>query len=206
VRTAIISDIHGNLGGLVAVLADAESCACERIICLGDLIDGGPENAAVVEMIRTREIATVRGNHDFGEHFGLAEDLCAYLKELPEVIADPPSTVYTHISPRRRQKKVRDEFEAWNIFDECPQRLTFVGHVHVPAVYGNDTDLPTTSVQHYRYGSGPIRLKSEHRYVICVGAVGYPRDHVQRPRYGIYDSRDDCIEIRSVDGPVLDLG
>lgn len=37
-RTAIISDIHGNLPGLELVLADVEAKNVGRILCLGDLV------------------------------------------------------------------------------------------------------------------------------------------------------------------------
>ena len=38
-----------------------------------------------------------------------------------------------------------------------------------------------------------------------VGAVGYPRDGLRKIRYGIYDQRADTIEIRALDGPLLDF-
>ena len=41
-RTASISDIHGNYDGLLAVLADIARLQCDRILCQGDLVDGGP--------------------------------------------------------------------------------------------------------------------------------------------------------------------
>jgi predicted phosphodiesterase len=63
-KIALISDIHGNLLGLQAVIEDIEACRCDRIICLGDMVDGGNYNDEVVRFIRDNEIACVRGNHD----------------------------------------------------------------------------------------------------------------------------------------------
>ncbi|MCA9041391.1 MAG: metallophosphoesterase, partial [Planctomycetaceae bacterium] len=39
---AIISDIHGNLEALQAVLEDIKSRSIEEIYCLGDIVGYGP--------------------------------------------------------------------------------------------------------------------------------------------------------------------
>ena len=63
-RIAIISDIHGNLPALEAVLADIAARGIETIYCLGDLIGKGPDGAAAVDMCRAQCVATVQGNWD----------------------------------------------------------------------------------------------------------------------------------------------
>ena len=45
-KRAIISDIHGNLEALTAVLADIESQDITEIYCLGDVIGYGPDPRA----------------------------------------------------------------------------------------------------------------------------------------------------------------
>lgn len=47
-RIAVISDIHGNLPALEAVLKDIKKQNIERIYCLGDLAGKGPSPAEVV--------------------------------------------------------------------------------------------------------------------------------------------------------------
>lgn len=47
-RIAIISDIHGNLPALRAVLNDIESRAIDQIVCLGDLVDFAPWSNEVI--------------------------------------------------------------------------------------------------------------------------------------------------------------
>lgn len=63
-RIAVISDIHGNLPALKAVLDDIDLFHVDAIYCLGDLTDGAPWNNEVVELIRSRAIPTLMGNHD----------------------------------------------------------------------------------------------------------------------------------------------
>lgn len=63
-RIAVISDIHGNLPALEAVLQDMERRDINRIFCLGDLVGKGPSPAEVVDRIRERCEAVVQGNWD----------------------------------------------------------------------------------------------------------------------------------------------
>jgi len=59
----ILSDIHGNLEALDAVLADAKGIY-DRILCLGDLAGYGADPNAVIEWARANATSIVRGNHD----------------------------------------------------------------------------------------------------------------------------------------------
>ncbi len=63
-KTAIISDIHGNLEALEAVLADIDHRGIPEVICLGDIVGYGPDPAACVDLVRDRCRVTIRGNHD----------------------------------------------------------------------------------------------------------------------------------------------
>ena len=60
-RLLLISDIHGNLEALNAIL---ERIRYDRIVCMGDLVDYGPDPLAIIDWIRDNKIPTVRGNHD----------------------------------------------------------------------------------------------------------------------------------------------
>ena len=57
----MISD-HGNYAGLLAVLADIGKQQCDRILCLGDLVDGGSQSIEVVRLFQKQSIQTVQGN------------------------------------------------------------------------------------------------------------------------------------------------
>lgn len=83
-RTAIISDVHGNYNGLITVLNDIDRNKCDRIICLGDIVDGGDRNEETVNKIRSRSIQCVKGNHDEFNDLKLTSDINNYLLSLPE--------------------------------------------------------------------------------------------------------------------------
>jgi predicted phosphodiesterase len=63
-RLAIISDIHGNLVALEAVLADIAQQHCDQIICLGDVVEDGPNPRECLHKILELGCETVMGNTD----------------------------------------------------------------------------------------------------------------------------------------------
>ncbi|WIG60757.1 MAG: Diadenosine tetraphosphatase related serine/threonine protein phosphatase [Ktedonobacterales bacterium] len=63
-RIAIISDIHGNLIALNAVLDDLAREPLDQIICLGDVASFGPQPAEVVARLRAAGCPVVMGNAD----------------------------------------------------------------------------------------------------------------------------------------------
>src|SRR5688500_3516953 len=62
-RWAILSDIHGNIEALEAVLADASAQGAEKIAILGDTIDYGPNPIECLEHAAKADVWLV-GNHE----------------------------------------------------------------------------------------------------------------------------------------------
>jgi len=72
-RIALISDVHGNLTALEAVLDDITARGITRIFNLGDNAGKGPRGSAVVDRVRDVCEVNIRGNwDDFLE--GIGED------------------------------------------------------------------------------------------------------------------------------------
>ncbi|HKD74120.1 MAG TPA: metallophosphoesterase family protein [Ktedonobacterales bacterium] len=63
-RIAVISDIHGNAVALESVLSDLQRDPVDRVVCLGDAIQGGPQPAEVVAQLRALACPVVMGNAD----------------------------------------------------------------------------------------------------------------------------------------------
>jgi 3',5'-cyclic AMP phosphodiesterase CpdA len=61
-RIAVVSDIHGNLTALEAVIADVRQAAPDLVLHGGDLADGGSSPCAVVDRIRELGWRGVAGN------------------------------------------------------------------------------------------------------------------------------------------------
>jgi len=62
---AVIADIHGNLPALEAVIAALERLQPDHVALNGDLINGIPFSAQVVDRVREFDWLVVRGNHEF---------------------------------------------------------------------------------------------------------------------------------------------
>lgn len=65
-RLAVFSDVHGNIQGLTAVLADIDRRQPDLVWCGGDLVGYGANPREVIATIRDRAIPTVMGNYDDG--------------------------------------------------------------------------------------------------------------------------------------------
>lgn len=67
-KIAIISDIHGNMQALEAVLTGIKNEKCDKIFCLGDLAMAGPEPAKAIERIKSLQeqgsLDVIQGNTD----------------------------------------------------------------------------------------------------------------------------------------------
>jgi len=73
-RIAILSDVHGNCVGLDAALSDLQQHPADQIVCLGDMIQGGPQPAEVVARLRALDCPIVLGNADAWLLTGQATD------------------------------------------------------------------------------------------------------------------------------------
>ena len=59
-KRAIISDIHGNLAALEAVLAHIRQQQVSEIFCLGDVVGYGPDPNVVVERVQAQSVRGAR--------------------------------------------------------------------------------------------------------------------------------------------------
>lgn len=68
-KIAVISDIHGNLEALKAVLEDIKQEGCEKIFALGDYAMAGPQPVETVDWFmqnsEKENITMIQGNTDF---------------------------------------------------------------------------------------------------------------------------------------------
>ncbi len=122
-RIAIISDIHGNIPALDAVMEDIQRRDIKRIICLGDIVGKGPHPEVAVDLVRNHCEEVVKGNWDDGitkphdnqdiiwHQERLGEERMNYLRNLPfsvdffmggklvRLFHASPESVYKRIQP-----------------------------------------------------------------------------------------------------------
>lgn len=63
-KFAVLSDIHGNMFALRAVLEDMKQFDIERVLCLGDLAMAGPEPNKTIDFVKTQDWTVIQGNTD----------------------------------------------------------------------------------------------------------------------------------------------
>ncbi len=192
-KILIISDIHGNLAALQAVL-DAEPQA-DLTVCLGDLVDYGPQPAECVALVRQCVQAVVMGNHDHAvghhadpgcspayEHLAqvtrdysigvLGREASHYLATLPlrgHFERGGAQFCAVHAAPSDPLFKYlppdspEREWESEAAFAHHPDVL-LLGHTHLPLVKSVDT---TT--------------------VVNPGSVGQPKGGDPRAAYAVWE-------------------
>ena len=63
-EAAFLSDVHGNLPALEAVLADLSHRGITEVYFLGDVLGKGPAVGEVISLLRARCTGAVYGNWD----------------------------------------------------------------------------------------------------------------------------------------------
>ena len=201
-RYAILSDIHGNLEALHAVLAHADSHA-DAVLVLGDVVGYGADPQACLERVAERADAVVAGNHEHGvvgmldlEWFNdrarlalewtrgqLDDDHLAWLRTRPLTVEIDDATL-VHASPDQPAEwdYLLSAEDGFDVFGAFATRLCFVGHSHRPGAWSVGS-----SGRAHEPGAREIELEAGRRYVINVGSVGQPRDHDPRASYALWD-------------------
>lgn len=194
-RIAIISDIHSNLQALIKALSLIDELNVDEIYCLGDIVGYGGNPNECVDLIRSRALQCVLGNHDLAAvdtlqaegftrqgriaaewtHGVLTPENTEFLSKLPYRIEIPPATL-VHASPSDPElwSYVLSLEDAAPQFEHFTTPLCFIGHSHVASVCGED--LKTFS------------LKTGVRFLVNVGSVGQPRDGNPQLSFGLLDT------------------
>lgn len=199
-KLAVISDVHGNVPALAAVLDDIDRWQPDRLIVAGDLINRGPNSLECLQLLQARRpgYAAIQGNHegfvlrcadrvqDPGDvggdlsrfaHF-TAEQMGAALAPIREWphhldIDDPDAgTVHvTHGSRLGNREGILPDTEG----DELAARI------------GDPRDLFIAAHTHR-----PLIKHFRETLIVNVGSVGTPFDRDPRAAYGRLHFADGC--------------
>ena len=189
---AVISDIHGNLEALEAVLRDIPEEA-ERVFCLGDVIGYGASPNECCDLVRREEMPVITGNHDLAvvdldtdlDWFNpvaeaavrwtreqLNEENGDFLRSRPRMM-QTSEALFVHGSVRDPDEYIiNGAIAAENLeilkteYPNVP--LCFFGHTHVKAV------APSPNGQSSDENS--LDLGDNGPYLVNPGSVGQPRD------------------------------
>lgn len=205
-RIAIISDIHGNLPALAAVLECIDELRADTIYCLGDIVGYGPFPNESVELVKERCKTAVLGNHDSGvlgetsiDHFNpygqagvrwtidnITPENLKFLASLPLAVTEQDLTL-VHSSPVDPIEwhyvlTLQGAAEAFRAFHT---RYCFIGHTHLPIVVNENLSVNLPSA-------------AGGRYLINVGSVGQPRDGNPAAAFGLLDTDTGSYELHRV--------
>ena len=223
-KRAILSDIHGNLEALEAVLADIRTQGVDAIYCLGDIVGYGPNPRECGDRVMEFQ-KVILGNHDQGalydpEGFSSGAEKAIFwtrqqletpgddptqtvkrwdfLNELPRTLREGPFT-FVHGSVRNPLNEYVFPEDIYNVrklerIFSLIDKFCFQGHTHVPGVFTEDGRFLGPDEIGGRY---PLK---GGKAMFNVGSVGQPRDSDPRSCYALVS--DDLIEYRRVAYPL----
>jgi diadenosine tetraphosphatase ApaH/serine/threonine PP2A family protein phosphatase len=220
VKRAVISDIHGNIEALEAVLADAREQGATKFYCLGDIVGYGPNPRECVDRVLSFD-AVILGNHDQGalydpEGFSSGAERAIFwtrdqletvqddaeqaakrwdfLSQLPRTVREP-QCLFVHGSPRNPLNEYVFPEDVYNQrklerLFALVDRFSFQGHTHVPGIFTEDNRFQAPAEFGYQ-----CKLPSG-KAMINVGSVGQPRDGDPRACYVLLS--EEQLEYRRV--------
>jgi len=221
-RVLIISDIHGNLEALQAVLKAVRPW--DQLWNLGDVVGYGASPNEVVELMRTHATSSVRGNHDkvasgieSPQTFNasareaiewtrarLTPESVEWLKSQPGgplQIANANATL-VHGSPVHEDIYILTIRDAWQPLTDMQQQCTFFGHTHVQGGFGWEDGRWFTVTPAHRRENGAshwtLQLENNRRYLLNPGSVGQPRDLDPRAAFAIYDTDEKTVTFHRI--------
>jgi diadenosine tetraphosphatase ApaH/serine/threonine PP2A family protein phosphatase len=213
-RALVISDIHGNLQALEAVLAAVG--AVDQVWNLGDTVGYGANPNEVIDIMRSVATVNVRGNHDrvccgltssqgFNPvaaeaanwtHHMLTPENLHWLREMPKgPVAATARAMCAHGSPLHEDHYIVSMRDAWTPLQRMQTEITFFGHTHVQGGFSQREAEWEEERPQYEEQDAPeqvmIDVPEGTRHLINPGSVGQPRDCDWRASFAIYD---DAVE------------
>jgi predicted phosphodiesterase len=158
VRIAAVSDIHGNLSALDAVLADIDGRGVDVIVNLGDILSGPLLPRQTADRLMELDLPTISGNHErqvlcmdpdqMGASDRYASDTITeaqrtWMRALPGVMRFSDDVFMCHATPQNDvdcylEDLVDGELRPTSLrsIEErtgaCDASLIFCGHSHIP--------------------------------------------------------------------------
>jgi putative phosphoesterase len=199
-RILVVSDIHANWPALAAIDQSYDAC-----LCLGDLVDYGPDPLACVRWAMTHATYAIKGNHDHGVAQGIP------------VTGETGFRYLTRTSRPSMWEALGPEERRYLLQLPVTQRLTLGGR-HILMVHATPRD-PLDEYLVKDPSSWSKRLQNEQAQIVCVGhthiqyrlqvngvtvlnpgSVGLPRDGDPRAAYAVIGDND--IELRRAAYPI----
>ena len=214
-RFLLLSDIHANVTALDTCLAAVKG-RWDRVYCLGDLVDYGPDPNEATQRVIDLAPAIIRGNHDKAvagitdlDDFNPVAQLAAQWtrqemrKEILDYVAQLPMGPKTvdGITLVHGAYEDEDEYvfvpgQAMGGLLESPTDVTFFGHTHHQG--GFSYRAGQIGMIQLRPDHGPkfaaLRMESGTRYLLNPGSIGQPRDGDPRAAFAIADQEHQIIE------------
>ena len=210
-RTAVISDIHGNLEAFEAVLYHAQKAEVDNYVCLGDVVGYGANPSECIEILQSLSCPCILGNHDAAvidipinmkqdgrrvinwTRKSLSKAAMFFLRSMEDLIYDG-DICYCHSTPYKPRNwyYVAEKTYISSSFARSKAKLLFVGHTHVPVAITRKNFF-CVYIRSPEHGA-VVPVADINRQIFNGGSIGQPRDGDSRASYLIYDRSKKQVE------------
>ncbi len=196
-RILVLADIHGNRAALEAIQEPFDAC-----LCVGDLVDYGPEPGPCIDWVRDNALYCVRGNHDHGAAQDVSVQGATGFRFLTSVTR--PLTVAMLTS---RQRRFLADLPTSRMFTIGGKRFLLVHatprdpmdeyalpdpEFWAPRIQGLNVDYVLAGHTHQ-----PYTLRVNGTTIVNPGSVGLNRDGDPRASYAIID--DEGVQLKRIE-------
>ncbi|QSG13791.1 metallophosphoesterase family protein [Halapricum desulfuricans] len=191
-KIGVISDVHGNIVALDAVLEDMPDV--DELVCAGDVVGYNPWPGECVDTIRDADAPTIEGNHDravvTGQYPGFNDMAAAGVEYAREQLTDEQIEWLAALPTERTLFGGRVKLVHGHPDD--PDHYTRPSEFSPDLLDGEDVlIMGHTHVQHHEIYDDGI--------VLNPGSVGQPRDRDHRAAYSIVDLDERTVDERRVE-------
>lgn len=210
-KLSILSDIHGNIQGLQAVLKDIESRGADIVWCGGDLVGYGANPGEVIEEIQRQGIPTVMGNYDDGIGYFRIACGCDYPNEAA-MERGQRSIVWTKANTTEDHKrylrnlpyKLQREIEGHQVVlvHGSPALLNEYLFVDVADdVFQKYLELTRADVLIFGHTHKPFHKVLGGKHLVNSGSVGKPKHGNPNATYVMLDITSSGVSVEIVEVP-----
>ncbi len=199
-RVLVVSDIHANWEALRSI-----PDGFDRVLCLGDLVDYGPDPVPCLQWIHDRDAFCVRGNHDEAVAHAIscrcAESMREASERTREIMRDEVDSKELALlgsRPLRAHVELGDvRFELVHATPSDPL-YTYL-RPSQPARWAEEVAQIDADVILVGHTHLPMILRFGNKIVVNPGSVGQPRDGDARAAFAIIEDGEPRLERREYD-------
>ncbi len=198
-RILVISDVHGNIEALNAVLKEPH----DAVLFAGDIVDYGPRPKECLQKLKEETLFFVRGNHDNAAGFGVD---CRCSPAMHDLSAETRKFTRKVLNPQELKFLANLPLSSGFLLDGKKFFMVHASFSDPLFKYLNPNKISASEIERefenidadfviYGHTHFPILIKrKKNGLILNPGSVGQPRDGDPRASYAVIDTEKNKVD------------